>query len=441
MIRLSRTASLVALIALPFAPALRAQDTTYRGITINGVYDPSHDKYTVVVLPVTGAFGDSVRAIVKRDLDFSDRFTLTPIDSSDPGALKNAGTAAGLNYPIFQHLGVQAIVQITPVPAGLHVALHDVTRGAVVNVKEFALAGNPMSRDWRQSIHQVSDEVTRWVTGQRGIASSRIAYLRGASIRVVDSDGASEITLPTDANGISPAWNPAATMIAYSTYGPSSRIVVMDLSTGQSRTLVGPTRNVNYSTPVFTPDGSRVVYTRAGETESDLYSIAVSGGATQRLTPGSRGVEESLPAVSPDGRRIVFVSNALGRPELYIMDSDGTSADVLTNYDFSEKNYRTDPDWSPDGRLIAYAERINDRFQIRTIPVTGGTPKLLTSEGQNEQPSWAPDARHLVFTSSRTGERQLWIMDTESGRVRQLTHSPGDRLPAWSARLGGSGGQ
>lgn len=441
MIRFHRAASLLAFLALPCARVLRAQDTTYRGITINGVYDPTRDKYSVVVLPVTGAFGDSIQTIVKRDFDFSDRFTLTPIDSTDPGALKNAGSAAGLNYPIFQHLGVQAIVQITQVPTGLHVALHDVTRGAVVNVKEFALAGNPLSRDWRLGVHQVSDEVTRWVTGQAGIAATRIAYLRGGSIRVIDSDGASEITLPTEADGISPAWNPAGTMIAYSTYGTSSRIVVMDLSTGRSRTLVGPTRNVNYNTPVFTPDGTRIVYTRAGENDSDLYSIPVAGGATQRLTAGSRGVEEALPAVSPDGRRIVFVSNALGRPELYIMDSDGTNARLLTEYDFSEKNYRTDPDWSPDGRLIAYSERINDRFQIRTFPVAGGTPKLLTSEGQNEQPSWAPDARHLVFTSSRTGERQLWIMDTQSGRVRQLTKSPGSRLAAWSSRLGAAGGQ
>jgi TolB protein len=108
---------------------------------------------------------------------------------------------------------------------------------------------------------------------------------------------------------------------------------------------------------------------------------------------------------------------------------------VLTDYDFSEKNYRSDPDWSPDGRLVAYQERINDRFQIRTIPVKGGTPKQLTSEGENEQPSWAPDARHLVLTSTRSGARQLWVLDTESSRFRQLTKSAGSRLSSWSPRL------
>src|SRR5205085_12640414 len=100
-----------------------------------------------------------------------------------------------------------------------------------------------------------------------------------------------------------------------------------------------------------------------------------------------------------------------------------TGAEILTKYDFSTKNWRSDPDWSPDGRLIAYQELINGRFQLSTIPVRGGTPKRLTSEGDNEQPSWAPDARHLVFTSTRTGTRQLWVLDTETFRLRQLTKS------------------
>jgi TolB protein len=443
MTRSFRFALVAATLSGAVAPLdVRAQDTTFRGITLVGSYDPLHDKVGIAVLPIAGAFGDSVRTIIQRDLDFSDRFTVIPIDSAaDPSALRGQTPGKGINYPLFSRLAASAVVQITPVGSGLHVVLHDVARGQVVNVADMSLPPASLGRDWRLAVHRTSDEIERWITGQRGIAATRIAYMRGQSIRVIDSDGVGEITVPTEENGASPAWNASGTMLVYATFGVSSanvpsHVVLIDLSTGRSRTIVPPGRNAQFVSPIFSPDGKSVIYAREGENGSDLFAIGIGGGEAPRQLTAGRGTVNTNPTMSPDGRRVVFVSGRLGRPELYIMDSDGTDAKLLTEYDFSEKNYRSDPDWSPDGRLIAYQERINnDRFQIRTIRATGGTPKLLTSEGENEQPSWAPDGRHLVFTSTRTKVRQLWILDTESNRIRQLTKSAGSRLASWSPRL------
>ena len=425
---------IAAVIGLAASRAAGGQDTTFRGVMISGSYDPLRDKIGITVLPISGAFGDSVKGMVSRDLDFSDRFNVISVDAAEPAGLRAPGSAAGLNYPLFARLSAAAVVQITPVATGLHVVLHDVGRAQVINVADFALPAAALGRDWRLGVHRVSDEIERWMTGQRGIAATRVAYMRGQAIRIIDSDGAAEITVPTEPEGGSPAWHPQGSMITYTTFGTSSRILVLDIATGRSRSLVGPTRNSLYLTPIFSANGNSLIYAREGERGSDLFSVSVNGGTPQQLTAG-HGTLNTNPTTSPDGRRIAFVSGRLGRPELYIMDSDGTNLNVLTDYDFSERNYRSDPDWSPDGRVVAYQERINDRFQIRTIRVSGGTPKLLTSEGENEQPSWAPDGRHLVFTSTRTGVRQLWILDTESGRVRQLTKSAGSKLASWSARL------
>jgi len=245
----------IAIIAGMSRAAL-AQDTTFRGITLIGNYDPTRDKISVAVLPVSGAFGDSLRAIVQRDLDFSDRFTILPIEGGDADAARTGGAASGLNYSIFQRLNAAAIVQMTSMPTGVHVALHDVAKGQVVNVGDFALPSAGYSREWRMAVHRTSDEIARWMTGQRGIAATRIAYIRGtgkaAAIRIVDSDGAGEITVPTDENGISPAWHPSGTMLAYSTYGDvASRIVLFDLTTANSRTLTTAPRNTQYITPNF----------------------------------------------------------------------------------------------------------------------------------------------------------------------------------------------
>src|SRR5262249_11003648 len=163
-----------------------------------------------------------------------------------------------------------------------------------------------------------SDEIERWMRGQPGIAATRIAYLRGSSIRVVDSDGAEEITVPTDSNGASPAWNPSGTAIAYSTYGDGSRLVVIDLATGRSRTLAGPTRNVIYSTPVFSPDGSSIAFTRTGEAQGDIYIVDADGATAPRRLTVAHGWQNSNPVFGPRGQRIVYVSNSQGPPELYI---------------------------------------------------------------------------------------------------------------------------
>jgi len=119
------------------------------------------------------------------------------------------------------------------------------------------------------------------------------------------------------------------------------------------------------------------------------------------------------------------------------MDADGTNSEIFTAFDFGDQNDRTSPDWSPDGRQIAFQSRIDGRYQIFAMSLRDRQPRQLTSEGENEDPSWAPDGRHLVFVSTRTGTRQLWIVDTESGRLRQLTQVGGTRVPAWSPRLTG----
>ena len=432
MTRLFRAALLVvAITAIPITGAA-AQDTLRLVLR----YDPN-TKPGVLVLRIPGVNGDSLRAILQRDFDNGDRINVVAADETGFPDAPTAGKNG--NYPLYAKLGAVVLVQATPTATGLHVAVHDVAQQKVARVKDFIIDGAPNSRDWRMSVHNVSDELQVWVTGARGIAATRVAYvqgLRNGRMYVIDSDGAFPTPVGDDSGVMSPSWHPKGTHLAYSVVGARGccQIYVLDLASGDARRIEAVGNGLN-STPVFAPDGVVLVYTHGEEAGTDLFATTVfERGPVRRITVG-RGSDNTSPTFSPDGRRLAFTSGRLGHPEIYISDADGTNPQTLT-YSVGDQNYRSNPDWSPDGRLVAYQSQQTDgSFQLNTISLRDHSVKQLTNDGSNEDASWAPDSRHIIFSSTRTGSKQLFVIDSESGRWRQLTRNGGVRLPAWSPPL------
>jgi TolB protein len=413
------------------AAPLGAQDTTQVriGLTYQAGVQP-----TVAVLQVGGALGDSAQAIIARDLENSDRMRVT----TGPGAVAFAA-ALGQggqppNYELWQQLGAAGVLHADMMPNGIRVRLHDVQGRELEAARDFPLYGVPLSGEWRMAMHGVSDEVERWITGTRGISQTRIAFVRGGRIHVVDSDGAMDRPVSPAGGALSPNWHPNGDAVAYSMFGErGTEIRVLDLVTNRERRLSGTSRGLNI-TPDWTPRGDSIVYAHGEESGTDLFIAGVEGGEPRRITVG-RGTDNTSPSFSPDGRRLAFTSGRSGHPEIYTVDVDGANAELLTPFNIGDQSYRSSPSWSPDGRLIAFQARVSGRFQIMTINLRDRSMRQLTSEGVNEDPSWAPDGRHLVFTSTRSGVQQLWILDAETGRARQLTRQGGSRLAAWSRVL------
>ncbi len=421
----------LAAVAAVVAPA-RAQDTTVAGVRIGLVYAPG-TRPGVLVLPVDGTAGDSIRAILERDFTYGDRINVITLE---PSAIPQFGSgSARPNYPLFTRLGVAAILQVTPTSFGIQVTVHNAGKGVAERTKAFPLPSGTLSADWRLALHAVADEIEQWVTGVRGIAATRILYVSAGRVWQVDSDGANAIAITSSgSNAMSPVWHPKASHIAYMTMGATGQQVVIREIGGATRVL--PTRSGLNMTPTFAPDGYTIVYAHGAESGTDLYATNAFGNEPARRITVGRGSDNTQPSFSPDGRRLAFTSGRSGHPEVYISDADGTNAELLTPYNFGDQSYRANPDWSPDGRLIAFEAQLAGRMQVMTIGLRDRVIKRHTSEGTNEQPSWAPDARHLVFTSNRGGTKQLWVLDVESNTVRQLTHAPaGARFGAWSPLL------
>jgi TolB protein len=407
-------------------PARR--DTIPAGVSVRLTYDP-RTRPGVAVLPVKGADGDSIRAILQRDLDFGDRVTVLTGRAADAPALPDGR----VSYELARTLGALAVVQVAPAAGGVRVTVHDVARQGVLTARDFALP-SASSPGWRLAVHGVSDELERWITGVRGVAATRILFVRERRVWVVDSDG--ENARPVSAPGaLSPAWHPGGTAFVHSVLEDDGRqrIVARTLA-GDVRTLAA-TRVTNI-TPTVSPDGRTVIFAHGEEEGTDLYAVPFEGGGARRVTVG-RGSDNVSPTFAPDGRRLAFASGRSGHPEVYIADADGTGAELLTDYEFGTQNYRSNPDWSPDGRSVAFQSLVGGVFQVMTLELRNRSTKQLTRDGRNEDPSWAPDARHLVHTSTRGGSSQLWIVDAETGRARQLTRGAPARMAAWSPSLTG----
>ena len=433
-----RRASVYLALAVLFGLALAAAARVMHGQTPKKARTASFATSAlpgVALTEAAGLFGDSVRAIMRRDFDFSDRVRIASTATlvGDPSLGVNP-TAA--DYARFAKLGAAYVVSARWENSRLTVTLFDVRALKVAETRDFPLSGGPGDPAARATIHAASDAVVEWITGERGIAQSRIVYVQGGKARVVDSDGANDHPVTSSGDALSPAWHPSGKAIVFSDFGDAgTQIAQLDLETGRTTLLTATPRGLNI-TPVFTPDGNNIVYASGGEQPADLVIAPASNRGTARKMGAGNLTEQSSPTFRPDGRRVAFISPSPKTPQIYTMNVDGSDIEQLTPSVAGVRSYRTGPDWSPDGTKIAY-EQQNGDFQIWTINVADRKMRKLTSIGENEDPSWAPDSRHVVITTTRNRAKYLWVLDTKSGRMRQLTHLDGARLAAWSPFLGG----
>ncbi|MGE5231812.1 MAG: hypothetical protein ACM3NS_08715 [Deltaproteobacteria bacterium] len=423
-----------ALAALALARGAAAQDTTkaYEGVRVGINYTPGA-RPGLVVIPGQGL--DSVRAIVRRDLDYSDRFEM--IQMGDPGGA--GGTAAGpINYGLYKALGADFAVELSADQGGrTTVRLHDVGRALLANQQSVALPP-PTDANFRLAVHVLSDEIVRWATGTPGIAATRILYVQNERVWEMDSDGAAARPLTPDGQtSLSPAWSPDGRRMAFTKLVQGrGGIFIQTIATGEVAQLPGTNVGLNI-TPMFSPDGQRVVYARSDEKGTDIFVATLGGQTPQRLTVG-RFSDNLSPTYSPDGRRIAFISTRAGPPQLYVMGADGTEQELFAPFDFGVTGPSYAPEWSPDGSSVVFHREVSGTPQVFVLTVAGRKLRQITSMGRNEDATWAPDGRHLCFVSDRTGARQLWVIDTETGRNRQLSTPGWARLPAWSRRLAGA---
>jgi Tol biopolymer transport system component len=140
-----------------------------------------------------------------------------------------------------------------------------------------------------------------------------------------------------------------------------------------------------------------------------------------RLIASTR--DETLPQYSPDGRHVAFVSNRSGTSEIWRAGADGSQPTMLTTMGGPPTNA---PRWSPDGKQIAFESNAAGQADIYVIGVDGGSPRRMTDDAADDvAPSWSRDGRSVYFGSNRSGDQQIWKMPAAGGAAVPITKQGG----------------
>ncbi len=286
--------------------------------------------------------------------------------------------------------------------------------------------------DLRLAAHRIADYVYEKLTGDKGVFSTRIAYVtRGAgryTLRVADADGeGGKVAVTSPQPIISPAWAPDGKTLAYVSFETQKAVVyTQDTLTG-ARRAVANFRGTN-SAPAWSPDGQTLAVTLSRDSGSQLYLIGRDGSNVRRIT--NTTAIDTEPTFSPDGRSLYFVSDRGGSPQIYRAPVAGGNAERVT----FGGSYNISPAISPDGRTLAYISRQGNVFRLHAMDLggSGGTPTALTDTSDDEHPSFAPNGKLIIYASRAQG-RDVLMTTTLDGRIKaRLTSNGVDvREPAW----------
>ncbi len=410
--------------------SLAAQEQDVR-VGIRGYVD---EKINIAIDEVTPASSASqtVAEMLAFDLDFSLRFNVIS-GRAQAGVVRTTGS---IDYEAWSIFGTRYLVKASLDPAGAGFAadieLHNVPFQQQIRTLSYALPdlGSP---NFRMTVHQISNEIIRELTGEQGVADTRIAFAsrrRGdKEIFVTDYDGQDPYRVTRlDTISMTPDWSADGAEICFTTFVRGNADLYCAASSGGRARPLSDRKGLNIA-PAWSPDGRQMALTLTKDGNAELYVLNVGRRNLRRLTY-NLGID-TAPSWSQNGRRIVFESDRGGRSQIFVMDAEGANLKQLT---FGNEAHS--PEWSPKGDRIAYVERVNGRFQIVTIGVNGDGRTVLTSTGDNEDPSWSPDGLHIGFSSTRGGPSDIYTMDWNGQHIRPVTRGGGYHSPSWSPHLG-----
>lgn len=222
----------------------------------------------------------------------------------------------------------------------------------------------------------------------------------------------------------SPSWSASGSKIVFmSRRDGNAEIYKMDADgNNEVRLTNNPAED---GAPVFSPDGRKIAFQRSPSGgDDDLFVMSSGGNNMVRITRNTE--DDSFPSWSPSGSRIAFQSSrsASGQDNIYIMKP--TREGKKNRPKNLSRNSTADdeaPDWSPNGKRIAFSgERGPGGFEIYTMRADGTAQTPVTdSTAYSGSPAWSPDGNRIVFQRETSGNGDIWTVGSDGSSPFNLT--------------------
>jgi hypothetical protein len=208
--------------------------------------------------------------------------------------------------------------------------------------------------------------------------------------------------------------------VAFEHLPPSSGKQVL-VSSLETISVASTDRHVEYvaaahfEAPNWSRDGKYLIFNQEGT----LHRLAFDGSEPALIPTAPQVHCNNDHGISPDGQFLAISDQTSDdhKSRVYVLPITGGTPRLITP---NAPSYWHS--WSPDGKTLAFTGQRGDNFDIYSIPVDDGAEtRLTTAPGLDDGPEYSPDGAYIYFNSERTGQMQIWRMKPDGSDQEQIT--------------------